>query len=168
MALRARTVFQASLLAAAATLSACASSQSVAQTAPPPPPAQKSEGGLFGLFGGGERKPETAQIGVNSFLWAASLDTLSFMPLESADPIGGLIVTEWWSDPSLPNEWLKVQVYILDTRLRADALSVQVFRRVGPAANQAQTAPVDPDTSAQIENAILTRARLLRLQSVEK
>lgn len=163
--LAARSVLQASLLAAVATLGACASTSSEAQTAPPAT-QQSSGGGLFGIFGGGDSKPQTAEIGVNSFLWRASLDTLQFMPLESADPIGGLIVTEWWSDPSLPNEWLKVQVYVLDTRLRADALKVQVYRRTGANAAQGQSAPVDVDTSTQIENAILTRARILRLQTV--
>lgn len=158
---RGRTMFQATLLAAAATLGACATSPSQAQTAP----AQSGGGGIFGLFGSEKPKP-VAQIGVNGLLWRASLDTLSFLPLESADPLGGLIVSEWWSDPSLPNEWLKVQVYILDSRLRADGLKIQVYRRTGATADTAQAAAVDPDTALQLENAILTRARLLRLQSI--
>src|ERR1700761_416004 len=61
-------------------------------------------------------------LGVNAFLWHASLDTLSFMPLKSADPFGGVILTDWYSDPSDPNERMRVTVYILDRRLRADGL----------------------------------------------
>jgi hypothetical protein len=161
-----RRLLQASLIAAVAVgLGACATTPSEAQT----PPAQRSDDGGFlgiGNLFGGQRPEARAEIGVNSFLWRASLDTLSFMPLENADQIGGLIVTDWWSDPSAPDEWLKVQVYILDTRLRADGVKVQVHRRVGPTPASAQTAAVDPDTGLQIENAILTRARVLRLQTV--
>lgn len=121
-------------------------------------------GGLFG--GGGDRSTrETGGIGVNSYLWRASLDTLNFMPLASADPFGGVIITDWYSDPTTPTERFKATVYILDTRLRADALNVSIFRQTQT--NGAWSdATVDPDTEIQIENAILTRARQLRLSTV--
>lgn len=163
MAARPRTVMQvAAMLAAVAGMGACASGASQAQPTQP----EQGGGGLFGIFGGGERPEARAEIGVNSFLWRASLDTLSFMPIERADSNGGLIVTEWWTDPSAPAEWLKVQVYILDTRLRADALSVRVLRRVGQSLETAVNQESDAATNRQLENAILTRARLLRLQTV--
>jgi hypothetical protein len=118
-------------------------------------------------LGGGNRSgggSSEAGIGVNSFLWRASLDTLNFMPLASADPFGGVIITDWYSDPTTPNERFKATVYILDTRLRADALNVSIFRQ--QQANGAWVdATVDPDTEVQIENAILTRARQLRLST---
>ena len=104
----------------------------------------------------------TEGIGVNAYLWRASLDTLNFMPLESADPYGGIIITGWHADPTTPSERFKATVYILDTRLRADALNVSIFRQTN--VNGAWTdAAVNPDTELQIENAILTRARQLRL-----
>ena len=68
-------------------------------------------------------------LGVNSYLWHASLDTLSFLPLVSADPFGGVIISEWYVAPSSPNERLKVTVYIMDRSLRADGLKVVVFRQ---------------------------------------
>jgi hypothetical protein len=68
-------------------------------------------------------------LGVNSYLWHASLDTLAFMPLSSADPFGGVIITDWYSAPDDSNERLKVTVYILDRRLRADGLKIAVFRQ---------------------------------------
>jgi hypothetical protein len=122
-------------------------------------------GGGVTLGGGGSsRGGAEAGIGVNSFLWRASLDTLNFMPLQSADPFGGIIITDWYSDPTTPNERFKATVYILDTRLRADALNVSIFRQTQ--ANGAWTdATVDPETEVQIENAILTRARQLRLST---
>jgi hypothetical protein len=127
----------------------------------------RSEGvSIFG--GGGGDSGSTggeAGIGVNSYLWRASLDTLNFMPLASADPFGGVIITDWYSDPAAPNERFKATVYILDTRLRADALNVSIFRQTSTAGGWTD-ATVDPATEIQIENAILTRARQLRLSQV--
>ena len=71
-----------------------------------------------------------ATIGVNGYLWRATLDTLAFMPLASADPWGGTVITEWYVNPQKPDERFKATVYILDTRLRADGLKVTIFRQV--------------------------------------
>jgi hypothetical protein len=109
---------------------------------------------------------QTAGIGVNSYLWRASLDTLAFMPLASADPWGGTIITEWYVNPSHPNERLKATVYILDTRLRADGLNVTVFKQIKDASGQWVDAPVSNQTEIDIENSILTRARQLRLSNL--
>jgi len=120
---------------------------------------------IFGGGGSGSNRGGDAGIGVNSFLWRASLDTLNFMPLASADPFGGVIITDWYSDQAAPNERFKATVYILDTRLRADALNVSIFRQTQ--VNGAWVdAAVSPDTEIQIENAILTRARQIRLSTV--
>ena len=105
-------------------------------------------------------------LGVNAYLWHATLDTLSFMPLQSADPYGGAILTDWYSDPSDPNERMRVTVYILDRRLRADGLKLTVFRQTHSADGWVD-AQVNPDTADKIENAILTRARELRLATVK-
>ncbi len=105
-----------------------------------------------------------AKTSVNKYLWSASLETLDFMPIFSADPIGGLIITDWYANPAVPNERLKANIYILDTALRADALRVSVFKQQYTPAGW-QDAPVNPATSREIENAILTRARQLRLNS---
>lgn len=124
--------------------------------------ADRERGGIPLFGGGGGSSRQEAGIGVNSFLWRASLDTLNFMPLASADPFGGVIITDWYSDPTTPNERFKATVYILDTRLRADALNVSIFKQTQQN-GQWVDATVDPDTEIQIENAILTRARQLRL-----
>jgi hypothetical protein len=103
-------------------------------------------------------------LGVNSYLWHATLDTLSFIPLASADPFGGVVITDWYSAPQVPNERMKVTVYILDRNLRADGLKVAVFRQTKTADGWAD-ATVSGDTSTKLEDAILTRARELRLAS---
>ena len=104
-------------------------------------------------------------IGVNSYLWRASLETLSFMPLTQADSNGGVIVTDWYSNPSNPNERMKVSVSILDQDLRADALRVAADRQV--MANGAWiAAPVQAATVQKLEDIILTKARDLRRSDV--
>jgi hypothetical protein len=103
-------------------------------------------------------------LGVNSYLWHASLNTLAFMPLSSADPFGGVIISDWYSAPENPNERMKVTVYILDRRLRADGLKVSVFRQTLSGSGWVD-AQVSGDTAHKLEDAILTRARELRLAS---
>ena len=123
-------------------------------------------GGIPGL-GGGATPTSTAQagIGVNAFLWRATLDTLSFMPLDSADPWGGVINYDWYTNPETPNERFKATVFILDTRLRSDALNVTVSKEVRDAAGQWVGASVAAQTETDLENAILTKARQLNLQN---
>jgi hypothetical protein len=104
---------------------------------------------------------------VNRYLWAASLETLDFLPVLRADPISGLLLTDWYSNPETPNERFKASVYILDTTLRADALRVSVFRQEKDPGGQWVEASVNPATGREIENAILTRARQLRLNQID-
>jgi hypothetical protein len=104
-------------------------------------------------------------LGVNSYLWHASLDTLSFLPLVSADPFGGVIISEWYVSPTSPDERLKVTIYIMDRALRADALKVVVFRQVR-SGNVWQDSTPSPDTARKLEDSILTRARELRLATL--
>ena len=105
-------------------------------------------------------------IGVNSYLWRATLDTLAFMPLSSADPYGGVVITDWYVVPEKPDERFKCTVYILDTRLRGDAIKVTVFKEVSNGEGGWVTSPVSDQTAEDIENSILTRARQLRLSNL--
>jgi hypothetical protein len=105
-------------------------------------------------------------IGVNSYLWRATLDTLAFMPLASADPYGGVVITDWYVNPEKPDERFKATAYILDTRLRADGLNVSIFKQQRGADGNWVDSPTTAQTEADIENAILTRARQLRLSNI--
>lgn len=117
-----------------------------------------------GFFNRAPRAVENpTAIGVNSFLWRASLDTLAFMPLASADAYGGLINTEWYVNPEKTDERFKATVYILDTRLRADGVNVSIHRQVRGPTGEWVDAPSSDDAEDAIENAILTRARQLRV-----
>ncbi len=127
---------------------------------------------MKGLFGFGDKKDTNnnsnagpAGVGVNSYLWRATLDTVSFMPLASADPFGGVIITDWFSPAGTPNERFKVNVFILGRELRADGVRCTVFRQKRDASGQWADAPVEAKTGPDIENAILTRARQMRLST---
>jgi hypothetical protein len=152
----------AALIVAAGALSACSHDASRAEGQSR---LGDSASGGHGLFKGGSKKGGDAGIGVNSFLWRASLDTLNFMPLVSADPFGGVIITDWYTNPEKPNERFKATVYILDTRLRADAIKVSIFKQQ-LTANGWSDAPTDVETGIQIENAILTKARQYKLSTI--
>jgi len=126
-------------------------------------------GGLAGLFGGGGGGEGGAGgagtgggIGVNSYLWRASLDTISFMPVASADPFGGVIITDWYSPPDSPDERFKINLYILGRELRANGLRASVFRQVRKDGDWAD-AKVAKKTATELENAILSRAREMRV-----
>jgi hypothetical protein len=118
--------------------------------------------------GGGAKRPQgdlaasrVTTIGVNSYLWRASLDTISFMPLLQTDSNGGVIVTDWYVNPQLPTERMKVTISILDQDLRADAVRVAALREVNRG-GQWVSAPVEAATTQKLEDIILTRARDLR------
>jgi hypothetical protein len=131
----------------------------------------QEEGSLFGpggLLGSrADRRDSNSSntgVAVNAFLWRASLDTINFIPLVSADPFGGVIITDWYTPAESPTERMKVQVTILDRELRADGVRVAVFKQTqGGKGGGWVDAQVDQRTNTDIENAILTRARQLRI-----
>ena len=104
-------------------------------------------------------------IGVNSYLWRASLDALSFMPLVQADANSGVIITDWYANPSNPGERMKVSVSILDQDLRADALRVAASRQIANGGAWVD-APVQAATVQKLEEIILTKARDLRASAI--
>ncbi|MEH6411110.1 MAG: DUF3576 domain-containing protein [Hyphomonas sp.] len=125
---------------------------------------------VSGCQSGGGKKNEgeiTQQnIGtVNPYLWRATLDTFENMPVQSADPVGGLVVYDWKSFADSPDERIKATVYILDTRLRADGVKVSVFRQTNVEGTWTD-ASVDPETGIQLENKILERARTLKASQI--
>jgi hypothetical protein len=120
--------------------------------------------GGISLFGSKNKAADASAIGVNSYLWRAALDTVSFMPLSSADPFGGVILTDWYTPQATPNERLKLNVFILDRQLRSDGIQVKVFRQVrGTKGGAWKDTEVTPATARQLEDTILTRARQLRV-----
>lgn len=127
--------------------------------------------GLVACGGGNERPradlaaAELNMIGVNSYLWRASLETLAFMPLMQADSRGGVLVTDWYSNPQNPGERVKVSVAILDEDLRADAIRVAASRQILQDGSWVE-AEVQAATVQRLEDIILTKARDLRRSAI--
>lgn len=123
---------------------------------------------------GGGKHPAPAKLppakmttlGVNAYLWRATVDVLSFMPVLHVDANTGVLLTDWRVNPKAPNERLKVSAYVLDRDLRADALKVAVQRQVNQNGVWVD-APVQAGTVQKLEDAILTRARQIRQGSVD-
>ena len=113
--------------------------------------------------GAGSKPEEGGALGVNAYLWRGALDTLAFMPLASADPFGGVIITDWYQPPAGGGERFKATAYILGRQLRADGVRISIFRQVAQS-GQWVDAPVNATTTSEIENKVLARARELRSQ----
>jgi len=120
--------------------------------------------GEGGLFGNGNNNGGPG-IGVNVYLWRASLDTISFMPITVADPFGGVVLTDWRESLDIPGERFKMNVYILGRELRADGIRVTVLKQT-LRDGQWRDEPVQTDIGVQIEDAILSRARQFRRAAV--
>jgi len=175
--IRIRTIAIAAMTAfALAGCSGIESERSTPDTLKTPEDLRKERyGKLFGedafTYGGTQRAEEDAGsggLGVNSYLWRASLDTVTFMPVNSADPFGGVIITDWYTPPESPSdERFKLNIYILGRALRADGVRVAVFRQTkdGSAWNDAA---VKPDVGTKIEDAILMKARQLRHETLNQ
>ncbi len=128
----------------------------------------KSIFGTGGLLG--DRKKEDGGAGalaVNSFLWRASLDTVSFMPLASADPFGGVILTDWYAPEAEGDERFKINVFILGRQLRSDGVRVRVFKQV-KSGNGWKDIDTSDQTARELEDTILTRARQLRIAQLDE
>lgn len=130
---------------------------------------RSGDGGLFGgdgiLFGGKKSggDDQGGGLGVNAFLWRSSLDTLSFMPLSQADPLGGVIITDWFQPPNGNGERFRATAYIFGRQLRSEAIRVAVYRQVMQG-GQWVDSPVNPSTVTEIENRILAKAREMRAE----
>lgn len=122
----------------------------------------------FLMFGGPKKQPVSGALSpqVNGFLWQAALDVLSFLPFCSADAVGGIIVSDWYSTPDLPQERTKVRVEILDRVLTSHALKVSVHRQVHTKNGSWVNVHVTPALIEDLGNIILSKARELRVKSL--
>jgi hypothetical protein len=168
-----RSLAHAVMVGLSLTLAACGSSKDTFQRSPDVSREEMGERQQGSLFGNGmnlfsSSKSEQPDVAVNAYLWRASLDTVAFMPLASADPFGGIIITDWYSMPETPDERFKVNIYILGRALRADGLKVSVFRQTRDPSGVWRDATVAAEVSPEFEDAVLARARHLRLQAVSE
>lgn len=161
-------------LAAAVMLAACG----VKPVAPEVNPTDMPKGpGLFSgesgnlleAFKGNKDGSTTGgSIGVNIHLWRASLESVAFMPLATADSNGGVITTDWYTAPEAPNERVKANILILGKSLRPEALKVNLFRQTKAEGGNWKDDTVSPATVRALEDTILTKARALRVSTMKK
>ncbi|MEM9012724.1 MAG: DUF3576 domain-containing protein [Pseudomonadota bacterium] len=118
------------------------------------------------FLGTAEQTAPGAGIRVNKYMWQGALDTLNFLPVEATDPFSGVIATGWGSTPEMQDERFKITVYVTDVALEVSSLRVAVFREVLRDTVWV-SAPVDASVPREIEDAILTRARQIRISEVE-
>jgi len=104
-------------------------------------------------------------LAINSYLWRAAIDTVSFAPLLQANPNSGVIITDWYRNPKVPNERVKLTVSVLDPDLRADALRVSAAKQVYQNGAWYDGA-VSAATTQKLEEIIMTRARDLRRATI--
>jgi hypothetical protein len=161
------------------TLSACESLGVKGDTSSYPQPEEiarrEKRGTLSGdeglvSFGGPDTEDDGTggnnPLGVNSFLWRATLDTVAFLPIASADPFGGVVLTDWYEDPETPGERFKVNALILDRSLRANSIRISLFRQIRNEQNVWNDAAISKSKARALEDAILTRARQLRVSQL--
>ncbi len=120
---------------------------------------------LLGVDRGAQGGNDQLRGGVNAYLWRGAIDTLSFMPMASADAQGGVILTDWYQPPGAQDERFKIATYILDRRLRSDAIRLTVFRQTRLNKGEWQDTPPVASTAADITARILERARQLRAEN---
>ena len=129
------------------------------------------DGLVFGIgkgsSGNSPQEAGSGALGVNAYLWRGALDTLAFMPLASADPFGGVIITDWYEPPAGQGERFKATAYILGRQLRADGVKVSIFRQTVQNGRWVDSS-VSPVTVSDIENKVLARARELRSQTASQ
>lgn len=128
------------------------------------PDSVLGEDGLT-LFGGNKKRESSngATLAVNKYLWQATLETLSFMPIQAADPFGGTVITDWYQPDVSKDERLKTQVFITSAELRASSIRAQVFRQVKKGGEWVK-ADTAKDTNVKMEDAILAKAREIRIR----
>ncbi len=153
----------------ALTLVACGGDVKAPETNPMPhdtlkgPGMFSGEGGdILSVFRSKDENGSSVSLGVNGYLWRATLDTVSFMPITQADSAGGVIVTDWHTNPENMTERYRMNVFIRGRVLRADALEVKVFKQK-KVKSEWQDIGVDEATETSLEDTILTKARALRV-----
>lgn len=112
----------------------------------------------------GDKKNTTKKGRVNHFLWHAALDVVSILPISKADPFGGTIITEWHTLEENPNEMFKIIATIDAKELRADALSLKIYKKKKDAMGKWENTNVSKQTLEEFESAIFKKASELRLK----
>ncbi len=119
------------------------------------------DGGGINIMGG--KSSKAAPTMANSLLWKASLETISFMPLHQSDPIGGIIITDWYAGPNTPKERFKMNIVISSAELKVSSLKVVVFKEVMDNKGNWSSAVASPQVARDLEDKIINKAKALNI-----
>ena len=135
-----------------------------------PDPAERvkknlEEGRGFRLFDSERSAGTNYEFASSNELWRATLDTIDFMPLTTANYSGGIIVTDWYSDNQNLNENLKITVRFLTNEIRSDALDLKIFYRNCDSSNQCKVTEKEGELSKELKKQILKKATIYQQQA---
>ena len=151
----------------ASAASGAPSAVNVQPVAKDPPAEMDTEATIWTVLGLAKKPsehepgPQTGST-VSPILWQAAQDTLNFVKFSSADPLTGLLVSDWYSPNGKPDERYKINVFILSRELRSDSLAVTVDRQVRSATGQWEATTIARKVEDDLETAILLRAGQLK------
>ena len=123
-----------------------------------------SFGGILNNNQANNTSTTSIAMSVNPFLWRAALETIDFMPLSSADQVGGTIITDWYSTSNNETERCKLNIFITGINLKTENLRVVSFCQEFKNPTWVNK-KVELEKNIKIENAILNNAKKLKLQS---
>jgi len=139
----------------------------------PPNPKERvaknmEEGKGFRIFDNNRSKGTNYEFASSNELWRATLDTIDFMPLTTANYSGGIIVTDWYSDNENLNESLKITVRFLSNEIRSDALDLNIFYRDCDSSNRCKIIEKQGNLVAELKKEILKKATVYKEESTNK
>ena len=129
--------------------------------------AEAKKGGGIILFGGDKKNSGTIDFSSTNVMWRATLKTLNFLPLVSADYSAGLIVTDWYSEQKLGKEQIKIQVSFLSNDLKSESIVVSSFKRICESNGICTNSSVNESVNKEIKDSIITNARLLKIEETK-
>ena len=129
--------------------------------------AEAKKGGGIILFGGDKKNSGTIDFSSTNVMWRATLKTLNFLPLVSADYSAGLIVTDWYSEQKLGKEQIKIQVSFLSNDLKSESIVVSSFKRICEPSGICTNSSVNESVNKEIKDSIITNARLLKIEETK-
>ena len=129
--------------------------------------AEAKKGGGIIIFGGDKKNSGTIDFSSTNVMWRATLKTLNFLPLVSADYSAGLIVTDWYSEQKLGKEQIKIQVSFLSNDLKSESIVVSSFKRICEPNGICTNSSVNESVNKEIKDSIITNARLLKIEETK-
>ena len=125
------------------------------------------EGRGFRLFTDGKAS-NTFDFATSNELWRASLDTLDFMPLISADYGGGILITDWYNENNNYEDFIKISVRFLTNEIRSDALNVKVYTKKCVNINNCTINQDNPEIKSKLISTILAKASKYKQEKNKK